>query len=171
MSALGAAHAPAVVDGTIPPIHPNLEVSTMYARVADWDTEAARVADYIGSEFFHAHRGATGWRQPGVVVAFGNDGYADDPLAREAVAMLRAELERRGWPVLGFGTDSDGGYTWAMLIRASDVAEMFVMVWEAWSQSQGADRDRDGDGYGYAAVQTEIALPAMFAIAPDGSEN
>src|SRR5262245_46722961 len=96
----------------------------------DWNTEAAKMADYVGEEMFEAHRGAMPWRQIGISVVFGNDGYEDQPgeesdsRAKREVALVRGTLEREGVDVLGFGTCPGDGYSWAMLVRSTDLPRL-----------------------------------------------
>ena len=66
--------------------------------IGNWNTEAATMADYVGDNMFEAHRGAMTWKQEGVSVVFGNDGYTQDGRARSEVAMVREHLGAGGHP-------------------------------------------------------------------------
>ena len=88
--------------------------------VNDWNAEAVSMANYVYEHMFEAHRGAMPWKQDGITVVFGNDGYSSDKRARNAVKMLRKFLDSRETPVLGFGVDSEAGHSWAMSVKTAD---------------------------------------------------
>ncbi len=105
-------------------------------------TNPARVAAEYYQEFRqHAHRGAeAGDRR---VIAFGNDGYQDDPRTREQVRLARHRAVGLGLVEEAFGTSADG-YTWAVVYRvgppadAGDAAEALDdLVWRAWEEARG----------------------------------
>jgi hypothetical protein len=81
----------------------------------DWNAKAAAMADFVSAHFFEARQGAIAWRDYGCAVVFGDDGYHTEFTQRE-VAELRKELDRLGITVLGFGVDTEDGYSWAMLV-------------------------------------------------------
>jgi hypothetical protein len=110
------------------------------------------LAYWIGDEGFEAHRGAfvlrhrhkqlDGCVEPGDLVVFGNDGYAQDVRAQrevEAAVALAVDLNLR---VIHFGTTSDS-YTWALVLRTQKDKTCPVMtvelehrmtdcLWRAW---------------------------------------
>jgi hypothetical protein len=119
----------------------------------DRDREATRAADHCSEHLFESQRGAMPWK-PGVIAIFGNDGYSVDGRARDEVAMLRRKLAEAGHAVLGFGVDSQDGFTWALLVssagpESSETGQAFRyalladdlddLVLEAWAESNGLD--------------------------------
>ena len=72
----------------------------------DWNAEAIEMARYVLNHMCEAHRGAMPWKQSGVTVIFGNDGHKY-PNVRSEIARLRAFLELRGIPILGFGVEPE----------------------------------------------------------------
>ena len=139
----------------------------------DWNAEAVKMAIHAGTHMMKAHRGAMEWRQVGIYVIFGNDGYAADagtddydPRAEAEVGVLRdflegPEMKRDGVEVLGFGIDPTDGYSWAMLVRGGEYSGVEAvrlfnhMVWGAWSRTCV-----DGDD-GVFGVQYQIAMGVM----------
>src|SRR4051812_42551482 len=87
------------------------------------------MARYVRDNMFEAHRGAMPWKQDGVTVIFGNDGYDQDDRVREAVSRVRAALNRDGIEVLGFGVEPEEGYSWAMLVGSHDYVKLYALVW------------------------------------------
>jgi hypothetical protein len=106
----------------------------MAVMTIDWDAEATKMAVYVNERMFAAHRGAMPWKEVGVAVVFGNDGYGIDgePDVRGYVALLRRSLEDAGIPILGFGVDPGEGYSWAMLVRTDRVELLRQEVWQSW---------------------------------------
>jgi len=82
---------------------------------------ANAVANHISREMFAPHRGVIEVRNPfngsTYVVAFGNDGYDQDPRTRDYVDGLLEELERHD-PTLGI--DTDDRYTWVIVVPLDD---------------------------------------------------
>jgi hypothetical protein len=82
---------------------------------------ANAVADYISREMFPPHRGVIEVHNPfgscRCLVAFGNDSYGQDERTRCYVDALLEELGRLD-PVLG--TDTEEGYTWAIVVPLFD---------------------------------------------------
>ena len=133
--------------------------------VSNWDTEAATMADYAVDNAFKATVRRMPWKQEGVSVVFGHDGYDRDRRAKDEVAMVREYLALEGIPVLGFGVDSHTGYSWAMLVKTGDVGMLNKLVWACWVPREPV-RDvmaRDGDVRG---VQADIASAAIQESSP-----
>ena len=128
----------------------------------DWNAEAARAADHVTcTELFKAHRGAIPWGNLGVVVVFGNDSYTKDERARREVEFVREFLRTEGLTELGFGVDSDEGYSWAMIVDTNFTPPLFYAVWEAWGRASGADMQD-----AVTVSQTGIALMACMNAGP-----
>src|SRR4051794_7601014 len=99
----------------------------------DWQAAASEAATFVNTNLMPAHRGAMPWRQLGISVVFGNDGYCtDDPRSRHEVKLVREMLRRRGIEELGFGLDPMEGYSWAMIVRSHDVEFLLDAVWQSW---------------------------------------
>lgn len=108
----------------------------------NWQVEAAGAAEVAaGGEIAEIERGALPWDSPGVSVLFGHDGYDLHERARRCVTQLRGLLGEKGVEVLGFGT-SEGGTTWAMLVRHSDFRWLTHLIGTAWKTSELRDRRR-----------------------------
>ena len=114
----------------------------------DWNAAAVEAADRIQAHRFEKHNGAVCWWKRSVFVAFGNDGYTQDEASRGEVDLLRQRLEDLQIIELGFGVDSDTGYTWAMLVQPEDylseemfVEELAALVTEARRISKGIGFD------------------------------
>ncbi len=130
-------------------------------NAVDWNVAAVEAADRIHAHRLADHNGAAGWWKPGIFVAFGNDGYSTDENSRAAVDLLRQRLEDRKITELGFGVDSNGGYTWAMLVQTEDyllhdavVVELAAMVTEARRIAKGVGFDaKDENWEAYKGVQ------------------
>jgi hypothetical protein len=104
----------------------------------NWNTEAARLAVDVQEQLYTVLRGAVNWYQPGIAVAFGNDGYEQDERTERQVRWLRETLPHFNSPVLGFGV-SDDGFTWVLIVRTSNVEWLNAVVWRAWREaSHGA---------------------------------
>ncbi len=101
-------------------------------KAPDWNAEAVVMAQYAGKEMFEAHRGAMPWKELGVSVVFGNDGYSQDVRAKQEVEFVRSYCERAGIAVLGFGVDPDDGYSWAMLVKSADHESLIPVAWSGW---------------------------------------
>jgi hypothetical protein len=117
------------------------------ARRRDWGVEAARMADHVARRMSEVRRGAIPWSHPGVAVIFGNDGRAADRRAGDTVAAVRQALQERGIKILGFGVDSAGGSSWAMLVRGADPDALHQLVW-----------------YCAATATTRAAAPARLGL-------
>jgi hypothetical protein len=106
-------------------------------KTVDWTAEAVNMANYVDQNMFEAHRGAMRWKQTGVTVIFGNDGFALPPKSCKdrrteyEVSAVREYLSVEGVPILGFGV-SDGNASWAMLVKTDDVDTMNRLVWACW---------------------------------------
>jgi hypothetical protein len=107
-----------------------------------WDIEASAAARDANENHFEAYRGVVPWQRPGILAVFGNDGY-DDPRVRWYVARFRAEIERTGCPVLGFGTDCDG-YSWAMLVKSDDAEGVEDALWSYVREEERRPANRVG---------------------------
>jgi hypothetical protein len=141
------------------------------SEAIDWDAEARRAANLVGTHLLRAHRGAMPWEAPGTCAVFGNDGYADDPRARREVELVRDHLRSAGLDELGFGVCDEDGCTWALLVRADDHEGLFDAVWDAWG-----DACNNPDSYDpFRAVQSAIAAAevasAVAARGPRPSAN
>jgi hypothetical protein len=99
-----------------------------------WSRIAQQAAVDIQEQLLNVRRGAVAWRRPGLAVAFGNDGYAQDERTCRAVAWLRHNLPRWGAAVLGCGT-SDDGYTWALLVQTERIDWLNHLVWRSWGEA------------------------------------
>jgi hypothetical protein len=138
---------------------------TMAAEPIDWDAEAVKMAVYVKERMFPAHRGAMPWRQMGIAVAFGNDGYGVEggPDIPGEVRLLRRVLEDEGIPILGFGVEPEDDYSWAMLVRSDDVRSLHRDVWRSWESAIG--------GTNYVQVRIADSVIAEDGIRPDSSPN
>ncbi len=102
----------------------------------NWQVEAAGAARVAASgEIAEIERGALPWDSPGISVVFGHDGYEQHQRARRCVARLRGLLDEEGVEMLGFGT-SEGGTTWAMLVRHSDFRWLTHLIQTAWKNAE-----------------------------------
>ena len=127
----------------------------------DWNAAAVEAADRIQAHRFAEHNGAACWWQRGVFVAFGNDGYRQDETSRSAVELLGQRLDDLQITELGFGVDSNDGYTWAMLVQPEEylseevfVEELAGLVTEARRISKGIGLDaKDPHWEAYKQVQ------------------
>jgi hypothetical protein len=90
----------------------------------DWNAEAVEMANYVSRHMSNVHRGAMAWRQVGIAVAFGNDGYADFRTQQE-IASLRDGFEQLYPPIeeIGFGVGSEDNHSWAMLVKLHEAGE------------------------------------------------
>lgn len=114
--------------------------------MTDWNLEAKKVAEYVGTNLFEAHRGALA-KPNGIVVVFGNDGYESGDRAKREVETVRKVLPTKdpSSTELGFGV-CDGGYTWVLLYRTNNkreaeclAAEATLVVWRGWNEACQAD--------------------------------
>jgi hypothetical protein len=156
----------------------------------DWNTEAAAMAAYVAREMFEAHRGAMPWRQVGIQVIFGNDGWRNsgykadfkaegDPRTHREVALVRETLEAEGIDILGFGSGpaddeyGPGHFSWAMLVRSDDLELLTSVVWQAWEIACEGHGEIDTDLVITGGVQPAIAAGAIYAsgLTPDHSAN
>jgi hypothetical protein len=123
----------------------------------DWQAEATAAANFAFAEMFEAHRGAIPWRDLGVSVAFGNDGYTQDERSQRDVVVLRDLLAGVGLVELGFGTDPEDGYTWALLVQTADHELLNELVWTAFGIARGVDGDGDPGDLFFMAYQKMLA--------------
>jgi len=130
----------------------------------DWNVEAIAMARHVRDHMCEAHRGAMPWKQSGVTVIFGNDCY-EDPRAKIEIARLRAFLELREIPILGFGLDPEEHYSWAILIQYLAHEEMVPVVWDCWNGKR--------DTSSFTLIQSKIAARtiARHGIKPETSAN
>jgi len=130
----------------------------------DWNAEAIEMARHVRDHMGEAHRGAMPWKQSGVTVIFGNDGHKYGDVQSE-IARLRAFLELRGIPILGFGSDPKEDFSWAMLIQYPAHEEMVPVVWDCWNGTR--------DTSGFTLCQSEIAARtiALHGTKPETSAN
>jgi hypothetical protein len=110
---------------------------------------ASRQANHAYNNLFHYHRGTYLIRRTCVV--YGNDGFHSDGVRsqREAVRVAQ-RVEARGYQIEGFGV-SDGGYSWAIVIRfdprtnrtEKECADWRLnsMVWDVWCEIAGQGPD------------------------------
>jgi hypothetical protein len=138
-------------------------------REIDWDAEAVAMAVYVGDHLFSAHRGAMPWRQVGISVVFGNDGYRYDLRTKEEVETVRGVFKARGIKVLGFGVEPEEGYSWAMLVDSDDAPTLNAIVWVAWM----ADAEPEAVQSAFDWWQTEEVKRAIREAGPkpDHSAN
>jgi hypothetical protein len=126
----------------------------------DWQAEARAAANRIKARMFQAHRGAIPWRDLGVSVVFGNDGYTGlSGRVRREVVEVRKRIAAAGMTELGFATDEEEDYTWAMIVRTDDIAFLSNAVWEAWNLANGRD-PKDVDAF--RAAQEGIAAESIW---------
>jgi hypothetical protein len=95
------------------------------------------IVNRLSTECSEAHRGAFWWDEARrVAVAFGNDGYnGEDGRARREVEAVRQLLAESGGRELGFATDPEGGYSWALAceLPASLSPDVLTQtLWVAW---------------------------------------
>jgi hypothetical protein len=134
-------------------------------RGNDWDAEATAMAVYVGEHLFEAHRGAIPWWQEGITVIFGNDNYAGKDWSKQEVAMVREWLEENKIPILGFGTDPEDDYSWAMLVGTRDVDAMYKLVWACFLPQRPVREVMATDGR-FVGVQPGIADRAIAKSRP-----
>jgi hypothetical protein len=132
----------------------------------DWDAEAVAMANHVCERMFNVHRGAIPWRQLGIAVLFGNDGYTEDDRSKREVSHLRGKMVDIESKVLGFGVNSEDGYSWAMLVLHPawlEVATLKDYVGQAGVLC----------GYGNAAVQGSLGSKTLAEESPrpDHSAN
>src|SRR5262249_41018177 len=100
--------------------------------------DMGKIVSRLGDDCFEAHRGAFWWQEDRhVAIAFGNDGYSGDGRARAEVEALRHLIAEMGGKELGFATDPEDGYSWALAFELKgagvvDVVEAFR--WWAWNE-------------------------------------
>jgi hypothetical protein len=117
-------------------------------RTKKMDALAKKLADFLAENVSAAPRGVIDFPSLGCVVAFGNDGYAQDVRVRREVELIRLGLPAIGLDVLGFGLSTGEEHTWAMIVDAelgnyrhfSDVVDL---VWSSWSRAVAEPRGRD----------------------------
>jgi hypothetical protein len=83
----------------------------------DCGLDLQAVVNRLGDECFEAHRGAFWWSKADrVAICFGNDGYAKDSRgrAKAEVEALRRFLAEYGGREVGFATEAEDGYSWAL---------------------------------------------------------
>jgi hypothetical protein len=151
------------------------------AKRIDWDAEAVAMADYVVERMFSAHRGVMPWRQTGVAVIFGNDGYGGsyenpdgDPRVKKEVELVREALAGLGIDVFGFGVESaEDHYSWAMLVRSDDLGRLNSIAWQSWEVACGVRSEIDPNLELVGGVQPGIAWKtiAEAGIRPDHSAN
>ncbi len=101
-----------------------------------------------------------------VAVAFGNDGYEQDPRSQLEVARFRDVLQSLGVAEVGFGLDSQERYTWALLFVPGAAPLEFYeqLLWAAWTG--------EGEGRGssvssaFRSVQKAIATRSIAENEP-----
>jgi hypothetical protein len=93
-------------------------------REIDWNAEAVEMANYVSKHMSNVHRGAMAWRQVGIAVVFGNDGYSDIRTQQE-IASLRDDFEESHPRVeeIGFGVDDEENFSWAILVKLHEPGE------------------------------------------------
>jgi hypothetical protein len=122
-----------------------------------WQEKAAAWVESITVSLMEAHRGAF-FPEPGVLILFGNDGYATDARSQGEVEYVRKRLPDFEAKELGFATDKDGGYSWAMLVQlpaagegaqirlfgSETVRERFTnLIWDGWDAAGGNSDPED----------------------------
>lgn len=102
------------------------------------------LANLVRKDMFSMHRGA--FLVGENIVAFGNDGYKEDPRTVKEVEYLREMLPVYSLKEVGFATDKSG-YTWVLVIRSkpvpdlSDVSDTVdEIVWDGWFEACGIPR-------------------------------
>ena len=138
----------------------------------DWNAEAATMADYVFTNMFESHRGAMPWKQEGITVAFGNDGYEgdeEDQRAKREVALIRGYLDEMGIPILGFGVDQEDEFSWAMLVQSGETDYINKLVWACWMPDEPVEqtvREIMAKEVTFRGVQPDIANSAILASSP-----
>lgn len=131
----------------------------------DWNAEAATMAGYVADNMFEAHRGAMPWKQEGITVIFGNDGYGRDNRAKQEVALVREYLAKVGIRVLGFGVNPKNNYSWAMLVQSRACDDLNKLVWACWIPSEPV-RDVMARPGVWRGIQPDIAAKAIRESSP-----
>jgi hypothetical protein len=142
-------------------------------KYPNWDG----LADWVSAELFEAHRGTFRHPELGLVV-FGNDGH-NDAKGRTEVALFREWLAGNGYREAAFAVDSEGGYTWVMLVtppegkpHGADVlglpgqfhdAYLEQMLWACWAKACGTTED-DPETAGFNVLQQGIARRVLASL-------
>ncbi len=131
----------------------------------NWQQEAQEAADYVSLEMFKAHRGAMNWRNTGVFLVFGNDGYSRHERAQKEVEFMREFLRLANATELAFAVDAQDEYSWVLLVSSDQLNSdiLNAAVWAGWSVAQGdsAYFGSQALSQAFASVQAGIARGVM----------
>jgi hypothetical protein len=98
--------------------------------------DVQKIVDRISDECFEAHRGAFWWDEgKRVAIAFGNDGFSTDKRSRLEVEAVRRLVKEYGGKEIGFATDSEDVYSWAMAVTIPDLRGVDLIegaLWATW---------------------------------------
>lgn len=128
--------------------------------------KASTIAEYVGRHMPSAHRGALPYGLPGVLVLFGNDGFATDQRTKREVETVTQSLRLLGAEDLEFGTDKAGD-SWAIIATLPEfpvhtaVRDVADLAWDVW-YSAGDFRKRGTIG----RVQRRIAHQVIAQAGP-----
>jgi hypothetical protein len=121
-----------------------------------------KLVDRLGDDCFEAHRGAFWWEKAKrVAVAFGNDGYRQDGRARLEVEALRRLLVHWGGKELGFATNSEDGYSWALACELTRKLTPHVVegvLWRVWHDLSSQKEEGKKLGLDEAACHERLVL-------------
>jgi hypothetical protein len=120
------------------------------------------LVDRLASDCFEAHRGSFWWDEKRrIAIAFGNDGYREDRRARLEVEAVRRLLAHWGGKELGFATESEFGYSWALACEVTskvtpDIVE--GVLWRAWDDLSTQKEEGKKLGLDEAACHERLTL-------------
>jgi hypothetical protein len=121
-----------------------------------------KLVDRLASDCFEAHRGVFWWQQKKrVAVVFGNDGYRQDNRSRLEVEALRRLLAHWGGKELGFATDSETGYSWALACELTGKLTPHVVegvLWRVWHDLSSQKEEGRKLGLDEAACHERLVL-------------
>lgn len=146
--------------------------------------DVQQLVQRLARECFEAHRGAF-WLEESqrLAVAFGNDGHNTDERSKQEVVAVRRFLAEFGGREIGFATDKEGGYGWALVCELPAKLNPSVlegMIWAVWSGTSAQQvakesvvldwdaitkglhtREFDGVGDCFTRVQADIARSVL----------
>ena len=96
-------------------------------QLAQW------LVDFAGHFAFASHRGA--FAMNGMTFVFGNDSYDSDPRSKREVELLREALATKEIQELAFATETEGAYTWGMLLEGEHEDWANDNLWPLWEEA------------------------------------
>jgi len=127
-------------------------MSCDYYSREQWNAAAVQMASMMHEHVFDRHFGVSPWVVERYFVFFGNEGPS---FVAAMLATIRQEIDMiDGMEEVGAGT-AEGGYTWAVIVRADgvladgtdDVCEiMQEAINRAWRIARGFLSDKAGRG-------------------------